>query len=291
LFSNARLRARTVALAAAISVSVAAGVGGAYLGGQALAGGASGRSGVRVIVPIVGLRDVALQHSAASQGGPPTPAARGLLHSAAFQPSSPFQFPDVSGSQRDLDCLTAAVYYEARGEAVAGQAAVAQVVLNRVRHPAFPKTVCGVVYQGVGSGTCQFSFACDGSADRQREAAAWTRARRIAQQALDGYVMAGVGHATHFHLVTLSVPWGGQMVRVAQVGQHVFYAFGGHRIFSPSRAVAVSAPDAPPPGPSADSGALQVVATPASLTPAPIKPAAEVSAASPAAQSTTTTPS
>ena len=97
-------------------------------------------------------------------------------------------------SASELDCLTQAVYFEARGETPRGQAAVAQVVMNRVNHPAFPKTVCGVVYQGAARSTgCQFSFACDGSMRRGREAAAGARAldaddparvRRIGEAAL-----------------------------------------------------------------------------------------------------------
>jgi spore germination cell wall hydrolase CwlJ-like protein len=137
----------------------------------------------------------------------------------------------------DLQCLTAAVYYEARGEGPRGQAAVAQVVMNRVKSPAFPSTVCGVVYQGAGHRGCQFSFACDGSMDRVREAAAWSRARRIAARALAGFVMGEVGAATHFHTATVAPVWGPQMLRVATVGVHEFYRF------APRRASARPAPE------------------------------------------------
>ena len=153
--------------------------------------------------------------------------------------------PVTSASPRELECLTSAVYFEARGETPAGQAAVAQVVLNRVRHPAFPKSVCGVVYQGAVSHACQFSFVCDGQMRRVHEAAAWTRAHAIAARALDGYVMAGVGRATHFHVTRLGHIWGSGMVRVARVGGHDFYAFGAHHGFSSARiAAAVHALDA-----------------------------------------------
>ena len=134
---------------------------------------------------------------------------------------------DALISTRELDCLSAAVYYEARGESAAGQAAIAQVVLNRVRHPAFPKSVCGVVYQGAQSHTCQFSFACDGSMRRSREPAAWNRARAIAGKALGGQVMASVGNATHFHVASLGQVWGVRLLQVARVGSHVFYRFAG----------------------------------------------------------------
>ncbi|HEX5776697.1 MAG TPA: cell wall hydrolase [Caulobacteraceae bacterium] len=136
--------------------------------------------------------------------------------------AGPAARPFRSEARSDVDCLTQAIYYEARGEGPAGQAAVAQVVLNRVRHPSFPKSVCAVVYQG-----CQFSFACDGSTRRGRETRAWSRAQRIATKALSGAVVANVGNATHFHTVNVSPNWGPSLVRVGQVGLHIFYRFGG----------------------------------------------------------------
>jgi hypothetical protein len=102
------------------------------------------------------------------------------------------------------------------------------VVLNRVRHPAFPKSVCGVVFQGAYHRTgCQFSFACDGSMNRNRERGAWGRAQKIASRALAGAVMSEVGSATHFHTTGVAPGWGPRLLRVAQVGMHVFYRFGG----------------------------------------------------------------
>jgi spore germination cell wall hydrolase CwlJ-like protein len=136
--------------------------------------------------------------------------------------------PARSERSRELDCLTSAVYFEARGETPRGQAAVAQVVMNRVANPRFPKSVCGVVFQGVATHGCQFSFACDGSMRRGREAAAWDRARRIAERALSGVVLSDVGKATHFHTTGVDPEWGPQMLRVAQVGLHVFYRFNPH---------------------------------------------------------------
>ena len=141
-------------------------------------------------------------------------------------PAAPFRLGGALESSRELECLTQAVYYEARGETPSGQAAVAQVVLNRVRHPAFPKTVCGVVFQGAARKTgCQFSFACNGVMRRRVEPAAWRRAERIAVRALGGEVMADVGRATHFHTTAVAPYWGPRMTRVTQVGQHVFYRF------------------------------------------------------------------
>ncbi len=145
-------------------------------------------------------------------------------------------------SARSLDCLAAAVYYEARGEPLAGQAAVAQVVLNRARRPSFPKSVCGVVYQGVGGRGCQFSFACNGAMRRPREWAAWTRARDVATRALDGYVMAAIGQATSFHAARL----GGGEGRVVRVGGHVFFA-GVGRAASPAPDRSILAAEALPP--------------------------------------------
>ncbi len=141
--------------------------------------------------------------------------------------AAPFHLSGALETSRELECLTQAVYFEARGETPAGQAAVAQVVLNRVRHPAFPKTVCAVVFQGAGKRVgCQFSFACDGSMRRGRETAAWNRAQKVASKALSGGVMSNVGDATHFHTVNVAPNWGPRLVRTAEVGLHVFYRMG-----------------------------------------------------------------
>ena len=133
-------------------------------------------------------------------------------------------------TRADLECMTDAVYYEARGESSRGQYAVAQVVMNRVKHPAFPKSVCGVVFQGAGRSGCQFSFACDGSMRKGREGEAWREARIVATRALAGVVVADIGRATHFHTTAVSPFWAPQMLRVAQVGTHVFYKFSPYRL-------------------------------------------------------------
>ncbi len=132
---------------------------------------------------------------------------------------------DVLGA---LDCLTAAIYYEARSESVDGQRAVAQVVLNRVRHPAFPKSVCGVVYQGSGrSSGCQFTFTCDGSLARARRPGPWERARKVAAAALAGYVYGPVGLATHYHTIAIHPWWADSMSRAVTIGAHIFYRWRG----------------------------------------------------------------
>ena len=147
----------------------------------------------------------------------PNPAARpfrisgGALHQA-----------------RALDCLAAAIYYEARFESLDGQRAVAQVVLNRVRHPAYPNSVCGVVFQGSNRTTgCQFTFTCDGAMGRPPEATDWARARQIAEAALSGYVMKGVGNATHYHANYVAPYWSPSLMKVATVGAHIFYRWMG----------------------------------------------------------------
>jgi spore germination cell wall hydrolase CwlJ-like protein len=138
---------------------------------------------------------------------------------------------DQAGSnenQREAACLATAVYFEARGEGTLGQLAVAQVILNRVKAPGFPKTVCGVIYQNAGEyHRCQFSFACDGTADRIGDRAAWGRSLEVARRVLaspDGVVVPDIGNATHYHATYASPVWAGRMKRVDVIGGHVFYA-------------------------------------------------------------------
>ena len=151
------------------------------------------------------------------------PFAGGPLHAAR-----PF---DAGGSDLDqrraLLCLTQAVYYEAGFEPLEGRRAVAQVVLNRLRHPAFPKSVCGVVYQGSGGRVCQFTFVCDGALYRQPELGAWRAAEQVARAALGGYVETTVGEATHYHADYVAPRWAPLLAKVAQIGQHIFYRWPG----------------------------------------------------------------
>ena len=129
---------------------------------------------------------------------------------------------------RALDCMAAAIYYEARYESLDGQRAVAQVVFNRVRHPAYPNSVCGVVFQGSNRTTgCQFTFTCDGAMGRMPDPEGWARARQVAEAALSGYVMKGVGHATHYHANYVAPYWSPSLVKVATVGAHIFYRWMG----------------------------------------------------------------
>lgn len=144
-----------------------------------------------------------------------------------IEAARPFSAPTGSDYASALDCMTTAVYYEAGYESGEGQRAVAQVILNRMRHPAFPKTVCGVIYQGAPNPSCQFSFACDGSLARAPAPAAWRRARQVAAEALRGYVMEGVGQATHYHADYVAPYWAPRLAKVKQIGAHIFYRWPG----------------------------------------------------------------
>ena len=186
------------------------------------------------------------------------------LHFAngAVVAASPFHALQSAGEDRSraLQCLTQAIYYEAAAEPESGQRAVAQVVLNRVRHPAFAKTVCGVVYQRFNASVCQFSFVCDGSLARRPVAALWNRAQRIAAAALAGQVEPDVGTATHYHADYVFPGWAPHLAKLAKIGAHIFYRWpgawglpraftgryaGGEYIpaFSPSQMAAINEPE------------------------------------------------
>ncbi len=143
--------------------------------------------------------------------------------------ASPFEFKGSATSRTQaLNCLASAVYYEAGNQDTDGERAVAQVVLNRVRHPAFPNSVCGVVYQGSTRATgCQFTFTCDGSLAREPDADGWRRAWKVAEDALSGSVYAPVGWATHYHADYVLPTWASSMAKNAIVGAHLFYRWPG----------------------------------------------------------------
>ena len=160
-------------------------------------------------------------------------AARALNRSIPFfsgpvERARPFVLAtDAEDRSRALDCLATAVYYEAGFEPLEGERAVAQVVLNRVRHPLFPKSVCGVVFQGFGQPGCQFSFACNGSLAHAPEPAAMQRARRVAAEALAGRVEPLVGTSTHYHADYVAPYWGRSLYKIRQIGAHIFYRWPG----------------------------------------------------------------
>jgi spore germination cell wall hydrolase CwlJ-like protein len=153
------------------------------------------------------------------------------INSGPNPAASPFSMAKASPAAREhaLDCLTAAVYYEAARESPDGQRAVAQVVLNRVRHPAFPASVCSVVFQGSTLPTgCQFTFTCDGSMLRPPERSYWQRARAIAAAALGGAVFQPVGMATHYHANYVVPVWAPDLTKNAVIGAHIFYRWKGN---------------------------------------------------------------
>ena len=144
--------------------------------------------------------------------------------------ATPFSIAKLDAETRAqaLECLSEAVYYEAGSQSDDGERAVAQVVLNRVRHPAFPSTVCGVIYQGSTRTTgCQFTFTCDGSLLRRPDAEGWVRAKRVAEAALNGAVFGPVGLATHYHADYVVPYWASTMAKNAVVGAHLFYRWAG----------------------------------------------------------------
>ena len=129
--------------------------------------------------------------------------------------------PEPTGDAQ-WECLRKALYFEARGESIAGQFAVAEVILNRVDSPVYPKSVCAVVGQG-GGGGCQFSYVCDGASDVMREAYPAEIASRIARVMLDGAPRTLTFGATHFHTRAVRPGWAGRFPRTAAIGAHLFY--------------------------------------------------------------------
>ena len=154
---------------------------------------------------------------------PVNPNARPSVRRAGYTPpyldlKTPPRVPD-----NDLECLTQAIYYEARNESEAGQAAVAEVVLNRSRHRAYPKRVCEVVYQR-NSRTCQFTFTCDGSIGRRAvNPVAWARAERIAREVYEGRSAQLPKNSVNYHANYVRPSWGSRLSRVRQIGAHIFY--------------------------------------------------------------------
>lgn len=161
----------------------------------------------------------------------PIPAgAEAMAGDASVRPAQPFSMAGASpiAQARAQQCLATAIYYEAASESEAGQRAVAQVILNRVRHPAFPNSVCGVVYQGSERAGCQFSYACDGSMARIPSRSGMALANRYAAEALAGYVQRDVGEATHYHTYAVTPSWNRTLVMTAVIGAHLFHRWKGY---------------------------------------------------------------
>jgi spore germination cell wall hydrolase CwlJ-like protein len=149
---------------------------------------------------------------------------------SAVAAATPFAVGSANAQSlaRSLQCMTAAIYYEAGNEPVDGQRAVAQVILNRMRSPVYPHSVCGVVYQGSERKTgCQFTFTCDGALARVPSATGWARASAVAAAALGGYVYAPVGWATHYHADYVVPYWAQNLDKLSTIGRHIFYGWKG----------------------------------------------------------------
>ncbi|MEN3791535.1 cell wall hydrolase [Fulvimarina sp. MAC3] len=133
--------------------------------------------------------------------------------------------PKSSFTEKEQACLARGIYFEARGESTDGQAAVAQVMLNRVRNPSFPDTICGVVYQNQHwRNRCQFSFACDGIKDRIADKKSYARAEKVAHDVTYGKTwLTAVGSSTHYHANYVHPRWANAMEKVDRIGKHIFY--------------------------------------------------------------------
>jgi spore germination cell wall hydrolase CwlJ-like protein len=167
---------------------------------------------------------VFLQPALNAEPGLPSPQA------IAYRPSQgALNFKSKGESQAEFEererrCLATAIYFEARGESEHGQIAVGQVILNRVRSPQFPETICGVVYQGQMAPGCQFSFACDGKTDNPRKDAQWAQAQDLARKITSGQVwLPDVGYSTYYHANYVSPRWIGDMSKIDKIGRHIFY--------------------------------------------------------------------
>jgi spore germination cell wall hydrolase CwlJ-like protein len=155
--------------------------------------------------------------------------ARAMMVQAVLRgPSKPEQVersePNIN--MRERNCLAQAIYYEARGETQRGQVGVAEVVMNRVRSPHYPNSICGVVYQGSERATgCQFTFTCDGSLRARPRGRAWDRAQRLATAVMLGYTRPVTQQATHYHTNAVNPVWSAGLVETTTIGTHIFYRF------------------------------------------------------------------
>lgn len=139
----------------------------------------------------------------------------------------PLTQASMIASQKQHWCLATAIYFEARGENYRGQVAVAQVVRNRVKHRAYPNSICSVVFQNQSwKNRCQFSFACDGIPERIKEKKAWKQAEEIATKVINGDIyLAEVANATHYHANYVRPKWAPKLRKLTKIGVHIFYRF------------------------------------------------------------------
>lgn len=169
---------------------------------------------------------------AGGQSSAPMPAiaSQQLAYARANEPITEFEIKSKSGKQysdKELWCLATAIYFEARGESYRGQVAVGQVVMNRVAHRLYPKTICGVVFQNQHwRNRCQFSFACDGIPEVVTERKSWAQAQEIAKGIVKGELyLTEVANATHYHASYVYPDWAPRLKKVTKIGLHVFYRF------------------------------------------------------------------
>jgi len=198
--------------------------------------------------------------------GEATPAAAQSAQAADWQSAQRYLPPQLAGEAPEAaaQCLALAITYEAGLEPIAGREAVAQVILNRVRHDAYPDTVCSVVWQGAQRRTgCQFTFTCDGSLRRPRSPAAMAEAWAVAMRVLAGETPDHVRGATHYHADYVAPYWAPSLTRVRQIARHVFYRSHGSALRGDGApiivALAAEQPTAaaPAPAPAADNIAIR----------------------------------
>jgi spore germination cell wall hydrolase CwlJ-like protein len=165
-----------------------------------------------------------LEEKASATGGTAQPAPAETISKTEAQAVDPIGEEPLDGA---VTCLARTIYWEARGEGDAGMQAVANVVMNRLRHTGFPKTICGVVTQGREQGACQFSWWCDGQGDNAEEQESYTLAKEIARKALNRQLDDRTNGALYYHHQRLTPSWSEEYIRTVEVGAHVFYKPAG----------------------------------------------------------------
>jgi spore germination cell wall hydrolase CwlJ-like protein len=217
-----------------------------------------------------------LQLAPALAGAAPTaqtiayrPSAEGLNFKYKGESQAEFE-------ERERRCLATAIYFEARGEPVQGQVAVGQVILNRVRSPNFPETICGVVYQGQLAPGCQFSFTCDGKTDTPKNDSHWALAQKLSRQITSGQVwLPEIGYSTFYHADYVSPQWKSAMNKIDSIGRHIFYKKRNEKPYVVEEASAAPTPDTSKVTP----GAFSLASTNPPLTPISATPALSLGAA------------
>ncbi|MCR8550697.1 cell wall hydrolase [Salipiger sp. P9] len=160
-----------------------------------------------------------------------TPVSTGTVRGFSYDKAWLSRQPKASGGAQ-WQCLAEALYFEARGETLKGQFAVAEVILNRVDSPRFPNSVCGVINQGTGRKfACQFTYTCDGHPENINEPAAWDRVAKVAKAMLAGAPRALTNGATYYHTHAVRPSWSRKFTRTASIGDHFFYR-PGYRVSS-----------------------------------------------------------